>query len=145
VLFDVPHVIEQGQQYLARAELAHRCECLAGDFFEAVPGGGDAYVLKSILHNWHDEGSTIILGNCRRAMPTVAKLLLVERIMPERLGVSATDQAYARSDLNMLITLAAKERTEADFRALLASAGFHLTKIVPVGRGDFSLMEATTA
>src|SRR5215470_6878903 len=57
VLFDVPHVIEQGQQHLASAALTHRCECMTGDFLEAVPGGGDAYVLKSILHSWNDEQS----------------------------------------------------------------------------------------
>jgi hypothetical protein len=133
VLFDVPHVIEQGRQHLERAALAHRCECVAGDFFEAVPGGADAYVLKSIIHNWNDERSTLILDNCRRAMPAGAKLLLVERIMPERLGVSAADQAHARGDLNRLIVNgllvnAAKERTATDFRALLASAGFHLAR-----------------
>jgi hypothetical protein len=115
---------------------------MAGDFFEAVPDGGDAYVLKSIIHNWSDERSTRILNNCRRVMPAGAKLLLVERIMPERLGVSAADQAYIRGDLNMLIVNAAKERTAADFRALLTSAGFHLTKIVPAG-GNLSIMEAT--
>jgi hypothetical protein len=144
VLFDRPHVIEQAQQHLASAGLMHRCACMAGDFFEAVPGGGEAYVLKSIIHNWSDEQSTRILDNCRRVMPAGAKLLLVERIMPERLGVSATDQEHARGDLNMLIVNASQERTAADFRALLASAGFHLTKIVPVG-GEFSIMEATTA
>jgi O-methyltransferase domain len=101
-------------------------------------------VLKSILHNWNDERSTIILDNCRRAMPAGAKLLLVEGVVPERLGVSAADQAYARLDLNTLITTAAKERTAAEFRALLASAGFHLTKIVPVG-GILSIIEAATA
>jgi len=142
VLFDVPHVIEQGQQHLASAELTHRCECMTGDFLESVPGGGDAYVLKSILHSWSDEQSIRILDNCRRVMPAGAKLLLVERIMPERLGVSAADQAYASGDLNMLIATGAKERTEAEFRVLLASAGFHVTKIVPVA-GTFSLMEAT--
>jgi hypothetical protein len=142
VLFDVPRVIEQGRQHLARAGLAHRCACMAGDFFEAVPGGGDAYVLKWVLHNWNDEQSILILGNCRHAMPAEAKLLLVERIMPERLGVSAADQVYARGDLNMLIQTAAKERTEAEFRAVLTSAGFHLTKIVPAG-GNLSIMEAT--
>jgi hypothetical protein len=142
VLFDVPHVIEQGRQQVVHAALTHRCECVAGDFFQAVPSGGDAYVLKWILHNWHDEQSTLILGNCRRAMPAGAKLLLVERIIPEQLGMSAADQAYARGDLTMLISSGGKERTAAEFRALLVSAGFHLTKIVPVG-GDLSLMEAT--
>ena len=142
VLFDVPRVIEQGRQQLAHADLAHRCECMAGDFFEAVPGGGDAYVLKWILQNWNDEQSTIILDNCRRAMPAGAKLLLVERVIPERLGVSTADQAYARGDLNMLIQTAGKERTEAEFRAVLTSAGFHLARIIPAG-GNLSIMEAT--
>jgi ubiquinone/menaquinone biosynthesis C-methylase UbiE len=142
VLFDAPHVIKQARQHLARAALTHRCECVAGDFFESVPGGGDAYVLKSILHNWNDAQSTRILANCRRAMPAGATLLLVEAIMPERLGVSAADQAYARLDLLRLITQAAQERTAAEYRALLASAGFHLARIIPVG-GLSSLMEAT--
>ena len=145
VLFDRPHAIEQGRQYLERAALTHRCVCIAGDFFESVPDGGGAYVLKGVLHSWNDEQSTIILENCRRAMPAEAKLLLIERIIPERVGTSPADQARARGDLNMLVMTAAKERTEADFRALLVSAGFHLTKIVPVGRGDSSIMEATTA
>jgi ubiquinone/menaquinone biosynthesis C-methylase UbiE len=142
VLFDLPHVVAQGRQHLARADLAHRCECVAGDFLEAMPGEGDAYVLKSILHNWTDAQSTRILDNCRRAMPAGAKLLVVEGIMPERLGVSAADQAYARLDLLRLITVAAQERTAAEYRALLASAGFHLTRIIPV-EGLSSLMEAT--
>jgi hypothetical protein len=141
VLFDMPHVVAQGRQHLARADLAHRCECVAGDFLESVPGGGDTYVLKSILHNWTDAQSTRILDNCRRAMPAGAKLLVVEGIMPERLGVSAADQAYARLDLLRLITVAAQERTAAEYRALLASAGFHLTRIIPVG-GLSSLLEA---
>lgn len=144
VLFDVPYVTEQGRQRLESAELAHRCACMAGDVFESAPGGADTYVLKNIMHNWNDERSTIILDNCRRAMPAGAKLLLVERIMPERWGASAANQAHARSDLNILIELAGKARTEVDFRALLESLGFHLTKIVPVG-GGFSVMEATTA
>ena len=143
VLFDMPHAIEPGRQYLESAELAHRCECVAGDFFESVPGGAEAYVLKNIIHSWNDEQSTIILRNCRRAMPEGARLLLIERIIPERLGVSPTDQARARADLNMLIQTGAKERTEAEFRVLLELAGFHLTKIIPVGR-DFSIIEATT-
>jgi orsellinic acid C2-O-methyltransferase len=144
VLFDLPHAIEQGRQYVERAALAHRCECIAGDFFESVPGGGGAYVLKGVLHSWNDGQSTILLGNCRRAMPKGAKLLIVGRIISERLGASPADQARARGDLNMLIQSATRERTEADFRALLALAGFHLTKIVPVGR-DSSILEATPA
>jgi ubiquinone/menaquinone biosynthesis C-methylase UbiE len=149
VLFDVPRVIEHARPRLARADLAHRCEYVAGDFFTAVPGGGDAYVLKSVIHNWNDERSAVILANCRRAMPAGATLLLVERLMPERLGVSAADQEHARGDLNRLIASgltgnAAKERTAAEFRVLLESAGFRLARIVPVG-GEFSVIEATTA
>jgi orsellinic acid C2-O-methyltransferase len=144
VLFDVPQVIEQGRQRLASAALTHRCACVAGDFFEAVPSGAEAYVLKSVIQNWNDERSTVILDNCRRAMPERAKLLLVERILPERLDGSAAAQAHARSDLNMLVELAGKARTEVEFRALLTATGFHLDQIVPVGGGS-SLMEATTA
>src|SRR5262245_25359408 len=90
--------VARGHPHLARTGLTHSCACMADDFFEAMPGGGDAYVLKSILHNWNDEQSPHILDNCRCVMPAGAKLLLAERIMPERLGVSAVDQVHARGD-----------------------------------------------
>lgn len=141
VVFDRPHAIEGARRYVAEAGLAARCECVAGDFFQAVPAGGDGYILQSVLHDWDDERGRRILDNCRRAMGADGRLLLVEHVVPERLEVTAAHQAVARSDLHMLVALGAKERTAAEFRDLLDSAGFRMTRVVPAA-GFFSVIEA---
>jgi hypothetical protein len=87
-----------------------------------------------------DERSKAILATCRRAMTPHSRLLLVERLVPDHCEVSAVHQAIAQSDLNMLVALAAQERTESEFRALLGSAGFRVSRIVPAG--TFSVIEA---
>jgi hypothetical protein len=144
VLFDLPHATEAGRQHFAEVGLAARCEFVAGDFFRSVPPGADAYVLKSVIHDWNDERSRTILQHCRMAMGSSGRLLLVEALLPERLGTSPAHQAAAWSDLNMLVALAAKERTEAELRTLAASAGLRVTRVVPAGR-TFSLLEAVPA
>lgn len=133
VLFDRPHVLESGRRHLESAGVADRCEFLPGDFFESVPAGGDAYVLKSVIHDWNDERGEAILRNCRRAMDERARLLLVERIVPPRLAVSAAHRAIARGDLNMLVSWGSRERTEAEYRALLGGAGLEVRTIVAAG------------
>jgi ubiquinone/menaquinone biosynthesis C-methylase UbiE len=139
-LFDLPGAIKDARTHLKQAGLVARCKLVAGSFFESVPVGGDAYLLKSILHNWDDERSTVILQHCRRAMPRDAKLLLIERIMPTRMQPSPHHRALAWSDLNMLVLLEGRERTEPEFRTLLASSGFNTGRILPVGL-QFSLIE----
>ena len=141
VLFDLPHAIEDGRRHFEAAGLTSRCEFVAGSFFESAPRGADAYVLKSVIHDWNDERSTVILETCRRAMVPNSRLLLVERVIPERLGVSPAHQAIAQSDLNMMVALAAQERTESQFRGLLGSSGFRVTRILPAGE-TFSVIEA---
>ena len=141
VLFDLPHAIEGGKRHFEKAGLASRCEFLEGDFFESVPSGADAYILKSIIHDWDDEKSKVILENCRRAMAEGGRLLLVERVIPDRLEISAAHQGVVRSDLTMLVAHAAQERTEAEFRDLLSSARFRVTRILPAGM-TFSVIEA---
>lgn len=131
VLFDLPHAIEQGRHRLAGTEVAERCEFVVGSFFETIPPGGDIYVLKSVMHDWNDSRSRTILDNCRRVMAADTKLLLIERIMPERLEASLTHQTIVRSDLTMLVAHAAGERTEAEFRSLLGAAGFRIVRILP--------------
>lgn len=141
VLFDLPHAIENSRLHLEKAGVANRCEFVAGSFFESVPSGADAYVLKSVIHDWNDERSEVILHTCGRAMAEHSRLLLVERIVPQRPEASAAHQATARSDLTMLVALAAQERTEDEFRALLSTARFSLTRILPAGHA-FSVIEA---
>lgn len=139
-LFDLPHALDGAGALLTAAGVATRTELVAGNFFEAVPGGADVYLLKSILHNWDDEKCADILRSCRRAIPAYAKLALVERIMPARMSVSRINQAVARADLNMLVGLGGRERTAAEFTALLEAAGFQLRRIVPAGL-EFSVVE----
>lgn len=140
VVFDRPHAIEGARLYLAKESLAERCDFVNGDFFTAVPGGADAYLLKNIIHDWNDERSVVILRNCWRAMPQNGRLLLVERIMPERLGASSRHRAVAWADLTMLLGPGGCQRTETEFRSLFAAGGFELSKVIPTALG-YSVLE----
>ena len=133
VLFDLPHAMDGARSYLDQAQLTSRCECVAGDFFHSIPVGGDAYILKSVLHDWNDDRCREILANCRKAFNDNTRLLLIERVLPEQLDHSPAHQSAARSDLTMLVALAAMERSEAQFRDLLGSAGFETKRIYPAG------------
>jgi hypothetical protein len=128
VLVDRPEAVERARARLAGAGLGDRCEGVVGDFFDAVPPGADAYLLSRVIHDWDDADAQRILATCRDAMPDEARLLLVEAILPER----AQDGPEAiRMDLHMLVLLGARERTEAQYRRLLAEAGLELRHVVP--------------
>lgn len=131
ILFDIPPVIEDARARVAERGLAGRCELIAGDVFASVPSGGDAYLLKWIIHDWDDEHSLKILRSCHRAMSGSVTLLLVERVVPERVDHSADTQSTLLTDLNMLVLTGGHERTEAEYRALFRASGFSLTRIVP--------------
>ena len=143
-LVDLPHAVAGAAALLAEAGVAARCEIVTGSFFDSVPASADVYLLKSILHNWDDEKCALILANCRRAMAPRAKLVLIERIMPARMRASAADRALARSDLNMLVGLAGRERTVAEFNTLLGNAELTVVKIQAVTL-DYSIIEAVPA
>ena len=136
-LVDRSAVVEPARARMAVAGLADRCTVVAGDFFAALPAGADAYVLSRVLHDWSDEEAGRILATCRKAVPSGARLLVAEALLPER----ARDQPAAiRMDLTMLMLFgAARERTEGEYRALLADAGFAVTAVhrtaSPVGLG----------
>jgi hypothetical protein len=122
ILFDQPHVIPGARQQLDAAGLGQRCELVAGDFFESVVPGGDAYVLKWIVHDWDDQRALRILGRCRQALPDAGRLLLVETVLPP----GNTPSPGKLADLAMMVWTGGRERTEAEYRALLAAAGFVL-------------------
>jgi ubiquinone/menaquinone biosynthesis C-methylase UbiE len=140
VLLDRPHALDGARTNLDKAGVASRCEFVVGNFFESVPAGADAYLLKAVLHDWDDEKSGIILRNCCRVMPSGGKLLVVERILPTRLEASSQHHAIARADLTMLVALGGRERSEAEFRALLGSSGFHLARVIATGL-EYSVLE----
>jgi len=144
ILFDIPPVIESARGRIAEAGLAGRCALVAGDFFASVPAGGNAYVLKWVIHDWDDEHSAAILRSCHRAMARDGRLLLVERVVPERIDQSADTQGMLLGDLNMLLVTGGRERTAAEYQALLARADFALARIVPTGT-QLSIVEGTRA
>jgi hypothetical protein len=121
-----------------------RWTCVAGDFFDSVPPGGDAYVLKDIVHDWDDGQAIAILRNCRVAMthsPAVAaRLLVVEKVIPPGNGPFAGKL----TDITMLLVTGGRERTAKEYQALLADAGFTFTRIVPT-RSPASVIEAIPA
>jgi precorrin-6B methylase 2 len=128
VLMDRSAAIEAARERLERNGLAGRAECVAGDFFAAVPAGGDAYLLSRVIHDWDDRDATRILRRCRAAMSDGARLLVVEAVLPER----ARDAPEAiRMDLHMLVLFGARERTEEEYRRLLSAAGLDLRRVVP--------------
>jgi hypothetical protein len=131
VVFDQPHVVAGAPAVLQAAGVADRCEVVGGSFFDAVPAGADAYVLKAILHDWDDEDAVRILSSCRDAIAPDGALLVVER----ELGAANENPDAKLSDLNMMIGPGGRERTRDDFADLLAEGGFALQGTVPTAIG----------
>lgn len=125
VVADRPEVAREAEERMAAAGLADRCSAVAADFFAAVPQGGDAYVLSSILHDWEDEDCVRILRVVRDAMAPGARLWIVEKVLDPDPPRSAQAQAELHLvDLHMMVLFGARERTSAEYAALLAEAGF---------------------
>jgi hypothetical protein len=139
-LYDRPEVASTAEA-LAAEDIAGRAEAIGGDFFASVPEGFDRYVLKLVIHDWDDARATRILGAVRRAIPPDGRLLVVEHLLPE-------DDGYAHAiwlDINMLVmTDGGRERTEAEYRDLLAGSGFALTRVIPTA-GPMRVIEAVPA
>ena len=136
VLFDQPGVVAGAAEVLRGAGVAERCEVVGGSFFEAVPDGADALLLKAILHDWDDAGAGAILRSCRRAAVPGCALLVVERV----LAPPNEDPVSKFSDLNMMVMTGGRERTEEEFATLLAAAGFRLTAVTGTGT-QYSVVE----
>jgi hypothetical protein len=127
MLFDRGHVAERARRSLGERGLSDRCEVLEGSFFESVPAGADAYLFRHILHDWTDAQCLQILGHCRKVIPEQGRLLVVECIVPAGNGRSISKEF----DINMMNFPGGLERTEVQFRALFANAGFELSSITP--------------
>jgi len=138
VLFEAPHIIASARPTLDAQGVAERCQFISGDFFETLPAGGDAYILKWILVSWDDDQAVAILQNCHRAMGANGKVLVVERIIP-----TGNEPFYGKlADLNLLVLYRGHHRTEAEYRTLFARAGFTLSRILPTDSPtEFSLIE----
>jgi hypothetical protein len=137
VLYDLPPVIEGARQLLGQMGVLERCELVAGDFFQHVPAGGDAYILKNIVHDFDDATAQAILGRCRAAMEPGTRLLIVQEALPEGNAPSPGKLL----DMQMLL-IGGCERTASEYRALLEASGFSLSRIVPLP-APLHVIEAT--
>ena len=128
VLFDLPIVVDGSEAVLQQHGVASRCDVVGGDFFESVPEGADAYMMKHIIHDWDDERAIQILRTCHRAMRPGARLLVIDVVLDSK-GAGHYGHLL---DLEMLaLTPRGRERTRAEFAALLKRSGFKLRRVVP--------------
>jgi hypothetical protein len=135
VVFDQPHAAARARERVAAAGLAGRCEVIAGSFFDEVPRGADAYLLAHVLVDWDDERAAAILRNCRAAMPRHGQVLILEEVYPARVGPSDECRGAAANDVLMLVCTGGRQRSEEEFRGLLAASGFRLSRVVPTAAG----------
>jgi SAM-dependent methyltransferase len=136
ILFDLPALAGAGR-LLHGPGVNERCRIVEGDMFESVPSGADLYVLKTVIHDWNDDLSLRVLKNCRKAMASGARLLLIESVVP-----AGNMPHFSKfMDLNMLVlTHGGRERTESEYRVLFHAAGFELTRVIETP-AQMSLLE----
>jgi ubiquinone/menaquinone biosynthesis C-methylase UbiE len=144
ILFDLAQGLAGARETLEAAGVADRVTLHEGSFFEAVPTGADLYLLKSIIHDWDDERALSILRTCRRAMSDRSRLVLLERRFPERIENADEMLTSVMGDLHMMVVLGGKERTDNEYRELMAKAGLRMTRVVPT-ESDFAAFEAVVA
>jgi hypothetical protein len=137
VLYDTPHQTPGAQRLFKQEEIADRCEAVTGDFLESVPEGGDAYLLKHIIHDWDDQRAIEILKNCRRSMSAGARLLLIEELITS--DVEFTPAKVL--DIQQLLMPGGRERTADEYKKLLEAAGFELTAVIPT-QSSLSIIES---
>lgn len=140
VLFERPEVATTARACIEERGLSSRCEVVEGNFFDSVPAGVDAYLLKWIIHDWDDVKAASILGHCARQLRPRGRVLLFETVIVEN---GAPDFGKL-ADLNMLVMTGGKERTASEYSQLLASAGLRLRRILPT-ESMMSIIEATKA
>ncbi len=135
IVFDRPEVAERARRKIAEAGLEARCQVEAGDFFQSLPAGADACLIKHVIHDWNDEQSVAILRNCRRGIGPKGRVLIAEGVYPPRIDTSPESCGAAANDVNMLVATGGRQRSEAEFRALYAAAGLELARIIPTQTG----------
>lgn len=138
ILFDLPKVIEGARARIESVGLAGRIELVGGSFFEPVIPAAECYLVKHIIHDWADAPATAILRNIHQGAPAGARLILVERVMPEDGDLST----MPLMDLNMLVMADGRERTAREFKTLLETTGWELERVTQGQAGMVSLIEA---
>lgn len=137
VVFDEEYVVSETKKELSAKGYDKRCNTVAGSFFDFIPDGGDAYLMKMVLHDWNDEQCLQILRNCNKAMKPGSKLLVFEAVIPE----GNVTHPGKLMDINMLTMTGGRERTEKEFKSLFAQAGLQLSGIIPTQSPMVSIIE----
>lgn len=137
VLFDLPQVVARAPAVLSEHRVQDRVHVVPGSFFDAIPDGGDAYLLKNVIHDWPDDEAAHILGNVRNAAAAGKNVLLVEFVIPPH----SREFIGKWADLEMLVIADARERSAAEYARLLSRTGFRMTRIVETA-SPFSVVEA---
>jgi hypothetical protein len=140
VVAEMPSVVSETRLAIDSDGLSGRCEAVECDFFQSVPAGGDAYFMKHIIHDWEDSAATRLLRNIRQVIPSSGKLILAECVLDD----GTAPHPGKLLDIEMMVFVGGKERTEEEFRTLLASGGFRLDRILPT-ESPLSLLEASPA
>jgi SAM-dependent methyltransferase len=135
VLFDLPEVADRAREVVARAGVSDRCRIDSGDFFDAVPASGDAYLLRHVLHDWDDREAISILGKCRDAMRPGGRVLVVETVIPP-----GNDPCFGKWLDLMMLVVGGRERTEEQYAGIFTAAGLRLNRIVPTAH-EVSVIE----
>lgn len=135
VVLDLPNAIESENRV---PSVGARCSHVIGNFFDSVPEGGDAYLLCGVMHDWDNDHALTILKNCRKAMSKNGRVLILDMIVPETKSPSFSKLL----DLNMMVMTGGRERTKAEFHALLDAADYRVTRIIPT-MAPQSIIEAT--
>jgi len=141
IVFDEEYVVDETKKELEQKGFDKRCRTEAGSFFEFIPAGADAYLMKMILHDWNDEQCLQILSNCNKAMSHESKLLVIESVIPE--GNDPHPGKFM--DINMLAMTGGRERTAKEFGSLFEQAGLKLSKVIPTHSPMFSIVEVVKA
>jgi len=135
-VFDLPQTRARAEAQIAEAELSERYRFVGGDFFESVPDGFDAYLIKHVIHDWDDAKATAILRSIRAAISDGdGRLLLVEGLYPAHIDTSGPCLGATRNDCNMMVVAGGRQRSEAELRALYEAAGFELAAVVRTPMG----------
>jgi C-methyltransferase len=137
VLYDLPQVVAAAPALLHEHNVSDRVRIAGGSFFDGIPGGGDAYILKNVIHDWPDDEAIQILRNVRAAADGGTTILVIECVIPEH----DRESIGKWTDLEMLLASAARERTAAEYRHLLLQAGFRMMRVVQTA-SPYSLVEA---
>lgn len=141
-VFDLPRTADVARKFLTEQGLADRSEVIAGDFFQAVTLGYDAYFIKSVLHDWDDEQCVRILDNMRQAMPAHGRILITEIVLEPGKPIG---HPHRFIDMEMMVSLGGKERTAEEFGDLLCRANLRMEQVHPIEGSFFSVVEGSTA